>query len=111
MQRKSLDFTSVADNSSLWQDSAYMDHQMNSSAFEGPELLVRRAHPNSLSSKTSHPLDQKNKISQEKCSIKEVAEATVCLGKKTAGIYAFCKKLPLTVMRVWELNTPVGQRL
>ncbi|RMC14046.1 hypothetical protein DUI87_09133 [Hirundo rustica rustica] len=66
MQRKSLDFTSVAGNSSLWQDPAYgMDHQMNSSAFEGPELLVRRAHPSSLSSKTSNPLDQRNKMSQE----------------------------------------------
>lgn len=66
MQRKSLDTTSVAGSSSLWQDPACgMDHQMNSSAFEGPERLMRRAHPSSLSSKTSHPLDEKNKMSQE----------------------------------------------
>lgn len=56
----------MAHNSILQQDPAYgMEHQTNPYAFEGPELLVRRAHPSSLSSKTSHPLDQKNKMSQE----------------------------------------------
>lgn len=52
MQRKSWISPQWLASSSLWQDPAYgMDHQMNSSAFGGPELLVRRAHPSSLSSK------------------------------------------------------------
>lgn len=40
--KKILCFTTVADNSILWQDPAYgMDHQINYSAFGGPEALVK----------------------------------------------------------------------
>jgi len=35
------------------------------SGFGGPESWLKKEHPVSPSTKTSHPLHQKNKISQE----------------------------------------------